>query len=146
MAKEKGPGLSQGPSYLVRSMNAARKLRSRGFAANCTRRWSGKLRLRGAADNLQFTSRSPIGALGAIAESAARLLDVAGAEISRVEGDGLNCACDLRGRGGRCSDRSYRARSLLLEPIDGLSDTSKLHIWLGPRALDPVETTPSGAN
>jgi len=65
---------------------------------------------------------------------------VAGAEISRVEGDGLNCACDLRGRGGRCSDRSHRALSLLLEPIDGLSDTSKLHIWLGPRALDPVET------
>src|SRR6516165_4937880 len=29
--------------------------------------------------------------------------------------------------------------SFLLEPIDGLSDTSKLHIWLGLRALDPVE-------
>src|SRR5215472_18375423 len=41
-----------------------------------------------------------------------------------------NCACDL----------GSRALSLLLEPIHGLSDTSKLHIWLGLRALDPVET------
>jgi GAF domain-containing protein len=41
---------------------------------------------------LRIISNSPTdlqSALGAIAESAARLLDVAGAEISRVEGDGL---------------------------------------------------------
>jgi transcriptional regulator with GAF, ATPase, and Fis domain len=41
---------------------------------------------------LRVISNSPIdlqSALGAIAESAARLLDVAGAEITRVEGDGL---------------------------------------------------------
>jgi hypothetical protein len=49
-------------------------------------------------------------------------------------------AAAVNSRGGRCSDRSHRALSLLFEPIDGLSDTSKLHIWLGPRALDPVET------
>src|SRR6516165_2140458 len=41
---------------------------------------------------LRIISNSPTdlqSALGAIAESAARLLDVAGAEISRIEGDGL---------------------------------------------------------
>jgi len=41
---------------------------------------------------LRVISNSPIdlqSALGAIAESAARLLDVAGAEINRLEGDGL---------------------------------------------------------
>jgi len=41
---------------------------------------------------LRIISNSPTdlqSALGAIAKSAARLLDVAGAEISRVEGDGL---------------------------------------------------------
>jgi GAF domain-containing protein len=41
---------------------------------------------------LRVISNSPIdlqSALGAIAESAARLLDVAGAEITRLEGDGL---------------------------------------------------------
>src|SRR5262245_63747591 len=41
---------------------------------------------------LRIISNSPTdlqSALGAIAESAARLLDVAGAEITRVEGDGL---------------------------------------------------------
>jgi GAF domain-containing protein len=44
------------------------------------------------SDILRIISNSPTdlqSALGAIAESAARLLDVAGAEISRVEGDGL---------------------------------------------------------
>src|SRR5262245_24719526 len=44
------------------------------------------------SDILRIISSSPAdlqSALGAIAESAARLLDVAGAEISRVEGDGL---------------------------------------------------------
>src|SRR5262249_49243411 len=41
---------------------------------------------------LRVISNSPIdlqSALGAIAESAARLLDVAGAEVNRLEGDGL---------------------------------------------------------
>jgi hypothetical protein len=41
---------------------------------------------------LRVISNSPIdlqSALGAIAESAARLLDVSGAEINRLEGDGL---------------------------------------------------------
>src|SRR5262249_39850185 len=41
---------------------------------------------------LRIISNSPTdlqSALGAIAESTARLLDVAGAEITRVEGDGL---------------------------------------------------------
>src|SRR6516165_2680074 len=37
------------------------------------------------------------------------------------------------------SGRSHHFLSFLFEPIDGLSDTSKLHIWLGLRALDPVE-------
>jgi len=44
------------------------------------------------SDILRIISNSPTNlqsALGAIAESAARLLDVAGAEISRVESDGL---------------------------------------------------------
>src|SRR5262245_48923593 len=44
------------------------------------------------SDILRIISNSPTdlqSALGAIAESAARLLDVAGAEISRVEGDAL---------------------------------------------------------
>ena len=44
------------------------------------------------AEVLRIISNSPTdlqSALGAIAESAARLLDVAGAEISRIEGDGL---------------------------------------------------------
>jgi hypothetical protein len=44
------------------------------------------------SDILRIISNSPTdlqSALGAIAESAARLLEVAGAEISRVEGDGL---------------------------------------------------------
>src|SRR6516225_9107729 len=53
--------------------------------------------------------------------------------LSRSRATVWNRACDLRGR-------SHRAPSLLLEPIDGLSDTSKLHIWLGLRALNPVET------
>jgi two-component system, NtrC family, sensor kinase len=48
--------------------------------------------LTATSDVLRVISNSPTNlqsALGAIAESAARLLDVVGAEISRVEGDGL---------------------------------------------------------
>jgi len=48
--------------------------------------------LAATSEVLRVISNSPTdlqSSLGAIAESAARLLDVAGAEISRVEGDGL---------------------------------------------------------
>jgi hypothetical protein len=59
--------------------------------------------------------------------------------FSRSRGTARNCAGDLSGPGGRCSGRSQRALSLFLEPIQGLGDTSELHIWLGLRAFDPVE-------
>jgi GAF domain len=54
---------------------------------------------------LRVISNSPIdlqSALGAIAESAARLLDVAGAEVNRLEGDGLR----LIAKHGAFSQRS----------------------------------------
>jgi hypothetical protein len=37
----------------------------------------------------------------------------------------------------RC--RSHHPLSFLLEPIDGFSDTSKLRIWFGLRALEAIE-------
>jgi hypothetical protein len=51
-----------------------------------------------------------------------------------------NGARGLRARGSRRSGRSHHALSLLLEPIDGFSDTSNLRIWVGLRALNVVET------
>jgi hypothetical protein len=49
-----------------------------------------------------------------------------------------NCAGSFRDLGSRCRRRSH-ALSLLLQPIDGFSDTSKLHIWLSLRTLDAIE-------
>ena len=58
---------------------------------------------------LRVISNSPLdlqSALGAIAESAARLLDVAGAEINRLDGDGLRLIAKhgalAQGQSDRC--------------------------------------------
>jgi hypothetical protein len=50
-----------------------------------------------------------------------------------------NCARGLRRGGNRRDGRSHHPLSFLLEPIDGFSDTSKLRIWVGLRALDAIE-------
>jgi len=85
----------------LRHRNAPKTVRDRGVSvaspetevARLTRERDEALEREAATSEvLRIISDSPTdlqSALGAIAKSAARLLDVSGAEISRVEGDGL---------------------------------------------------------
>ena len=93
-----GSKLIKGRSRKAKTLKAARR-----SSSSVDRKEAEVARLRRERDEaleretatsevLRIISNSPTdlqSALGAIAESTARLLDVAGAEISRIEGDGL---------------------------------------------------------